>query len=49
MFGTPDCARCGGAYVGNPNPALPLCYCSRRYTRKPDKEEEEKKRQEKRS
>ena len=28
-FGTPDCDRCGGAYVGNPNPVLPLCYCSR--------------------
>ncbi len=39
-FGTPDCDRCGGAYVGNPNPVLPLCYCSRK---KDNKEEEQRK------
>jgi len=42
-FGTPDCDRCGGAYVGNPNPVLPLCYCSRT-----EVTQEEKKRKEER-
>ena len=42
-FGTPDCDRCGGAYVGNPNPVLPLCYCSRTKVT-----QEEKKRKEER-
>lgn len=40
-FGTPDCDRCGGAYIGNPNPVLPLCYCSR--TKVSQEEEQRKK------
>ena len=40
-FGTPDCDKCGGAYVGNPNPVLPLCYCSRTKVSQEEKREKE--------